>query len=817
MPAILQVTRHIVERHPAWLVGAWLVCTVLALVTLIQFASGLPFSTSLSLAEDSVVERAGLRTRVKLPSAYRSEHLSGLIRVYEDGRPLPHRSRPVREIEELGLGRHKVSPAGIHLSATGGGVPFENGKQYTARVPVVPSARTLMILLAGFIALSIPVLRLRACRGSLRSLGARISVPMNQTRWSAAIFAIALAVGGAEWLLRPDFSDGFFTIHGVPHSDAMGWNANALSLKEGHGFLGAFRGHRGGYPLFLGSVYTLFGDSWWVAKATNLFLLATGTMFLFLLGSMVHSRSLGAALAVWTLVDPATNALVHRTLTENLAFALNPAALVFLVAGFRRGRPADFAVASLLLAFSNLSRPFTAFTVFACGGILVWLLFRAPSWPLRKVLRAGFAFLLGLIVVLFPWSLRQKLTFDSWSPSANSSVALFAAAVPAGHTNALNAAHYQMAYDAGIAETDIAAFQAFFKERFREAVLADPAGYLARLGHYTQDFFGWFSLREPWQVALLTLFSALLILAAAWRRRQPWLALLIPLVPALLACMPETLVPPVWILMLGGLPWVAGIPGALLSGTLAGSAFLNVIVGNFALNRSEFLVSSLFCLVALMWLDWLLRRNGGSASLKTAPGSQVAPWNPLTRPILGALALVLVCGLPVMGLRTLTTSAMSWQPDESLAEQALLRTVKQLPGLDANDPRLKVRAVAMNRLQARFPAGEDAGHISRAFEPRLEDRTVIYPRLVTPAGRHRTMEAGQVPGSSELIPTRGDYLLVVLVNECDKAPMGHGRRLMEVLAFHPLAANVGGYRLGKAIYPPASATVKMLLKQSPGL
>lgn len=816
MPNILQTSGRFVERHPAWVVGAWLVSTVLALLTLIQFASGFPFFTTLSLTEDSVVERVGLRMRVKLPSEYRKEHLSRLIRVYEDGRPLPNRSRPVREIEQLGLGRHKVSPAGVHLSATGGGVPFENGKKYTVRVPVVPSARTLMVLLAGFTTLSIPVFRCRACRRSLRNLGARISVSMNPTKWCAAVFAIALAVGGAEWLLRPDFSDGFFTIHGVPHSDSMGWNVNALSLKEGHGFVGAFRGHRGGYPLFLGSVYTLFGDSWWVAKASNLFLLATGTLFLFLLGSMVHSRSMGVALAVWTLVDPATNALVHRTLTENLAFALNPAALVFLVAGFRRGRPMDFAVASLLLAYSNLSRPFTAFTVFACGGILVWLLLRAPSWPVRKVLSAGFAFSLGLMVVLFPWSLRQKLTFDSWSPSANGSVALFAAAVPAGHVNALNAAHYQMAYDAGIAETDIAAFQAFFKERFREAVLADPAGYLGRLGHYTKDFFSWFSLRQPWQVALLTLFSALLILAAAWRRRQPWLALLIPLVPALPALMPEAVVPLVWILLIGGLPWVAGISGALLSGTLAGAALLNVIVGNFALNRSEFLVSSLFCLVALIWLDWLLRRTSGNTKLKTAPGSQVAPWNPLTRPILGVLALVLVCGLTVMGFRTLSTSAMSWQPDESMVEQALRHTVKQWPGLEANDPRLKVMAVAMCRFQAHFPAGEDAGHISRAFEPRPEARTVIYPRLVTSAGRHQIMEAGQVPGPPDRIPTRGDHLLVVLVNEGDKAPPGRGVRLMEVLAFHPLEANDGGYRLGQAIYPPASQTVKRLLEELPG-
>jgi hypothetical protein len=39
---------------------------------------------------------------------------------------------------------------------------------------------------------------------------------------------------------------------------------------------------------------------------------------------------------------------------------------------------------------------------------------------------------------------------------------------------------------------------------------------------------------------------------------------------------------------------------------------------------------------------------------------------------------------------------------------------------------------------------------------------------------------------------------------------------MEVLAFHPLEANDGGYRLGKAIYPPASETVKMLLEELPG-
>ena len=507
----------------------WLVLFSVFLVILVQDFAGGPLYRTIPLDLTDNAKVSGESVRVRLHERYRDELTAERIVVFEDGVPLPIAANSVRSVSKDGHGRYRAKPGYVYFSATDGSAPMTNGRQYSIRVPqqVKPPVKWILLTLltlSGFWILrgEKPV--------TLRKMPGNAAV-------AGGIALLAVVIGLYHLKTDADITTEFMLIKGKPYSDADGWMELGISLKEGNGFTGGFKSHRPFYPLFLGSVFTFFGNSLLVAKLTNIALLAMGASFAYLLGAYAGSRLAGLAVAAWVLLDPSVNLLVHQTLSEGLGFALGAMAACLLAGAFQTGRRSLFFIGGLLFAMSNLARPFLLFGAFFFGIIFFVLLVRKNNdWPWKRILHSGLLFSAGILIVFFPWCLRQKIVNGTWSPSINSSIMLYAGARPdIGHSGALNSEHYAEAERLGMKEYT-RDWNTYYSERYSDAVAADPAAYLGRVFRQTLAFFDEFSLNQPWRTAFLVFAVCLAIAWNSWRFGSPLTMLLLPLAVIAFRC-----------------------------------------------------------------------------------------------------------------------------------------------------------------------------------------------------------------------------------------------------------------------------------------
>lgn len=110
--------------------------------------------------------------------------------------------------------------------------------------------------------------------------------PFERTRpqtiaWG--LFLLSFLVRAHFLNAHPRFS-GFFSIFGVPFSDAAGWDALALEVSEGRGFSGWYSMYRPFYSLCLALIYTWTGHSVSAAQVFNTALGVFTAPLIYLLG-----------------------------------------------------------------------------------------------------------------------------------------------------------------------------------------------------------------------------------------------------------------------------------------------------------------------------------------------------------------------------------------------------------------------------------------------------------------------------------------------------------------------------------------------------
>jgi 4-amino-4-deoxy-L-arabinose transferase-like glycosyltransferase len=178
-----------------------------------------------------------------------------------------------------------------------------------------------------------------------------------------------------------------------------------------------------GYPAFLVAVYTLFGRSQ-LAVMLSQAVVDLATCFLVAALAAVcaprESRRRVAFAALWlAALCPLTANYTATVLTETLATFLTALALLILAkamlgeappifsGGTSRTLPAWFA-AGLIVGFGTLVRPETPLVLLAAGLVLLARWWRPQGWS--RLLRAGAAMGLGLLLPLLPWAARNART-----------------------------------------------------------------------------------------------------------------------------------------------------------------------------------------------------------------------------------------------------------------------------------------------------------------------------------------------------------------------------------------------------------------------
>ncbi len=159
------------------------------------------------------------------------------------------------------------------------------------------------------------------------------------------------------------------------------------------------------YPYALAVVYRTVGDDRFVVNAFQGFLDTFNTALVFLL-ALAWNRKRGVAVLAAFLfaVSPQAVGLSGALLSEPLFIFLLLAGFLLVTRAVRAGNTLVALGGGMVLALASLTREVTAY--FALAVIPVWWLLFSTR-PLRAQALATAAFLLGMIVVLTPWVVRN--------------------------------------------------------------------------------------------------------------------------------------------------------------------------------------------------------------------------------------------------------------------------------------------------------------------------------------------------------------------------------------------------------------------------
>jgi 4-amino-4-deoxy-L-arabinose transferase-like glycosyltransferase len=250
--------------------------------------------------------------------------------------------------------------------------------------------------------------------GSPRPPGRRLLRGRGHLLVLALIVVTSLTVRSA-WVAyaNPNPNDGRF-------DDTLFYDHAAQLLAAGEGYLGFSDQPTAqwppGYPLLLAGIYKAFGHHVIAAKALNIVVGAATCILIYIIAARVFDRRVGLLAALIFALFPGQIYYTTLVSTESLSPAV---LLLLLLAGLvwvRNGREvsaAQFLLFGVLFGAAMLLR--------GEAGILLAVVLLAgklavESWR-RFAYQASFL-LIGAVVAVAPWTVRNAITMDAFVPVA---------------------------------------------------------------------------------------------------------------------------------------------------------------------------------------------------------------------------------------------------------------------------------------------------------------------------------------------------------------------------------------------------------------
>jgi hypothetical protein len=256
----------------------------------------------------------------------------------------------------------------------------------------------------------------------------------------------------------------------------------AADLANGRGLSGSLRSL---YSMLLALIFVWTGPSVFVAKLVNIVLHSLSVS----VGSSIFARifnlQVGLATAIFLLLDFGTLRLTHALLSEHAGLIFFTLSIFFVLGPFGVDRRAISSVLSgVFLGLSNLARPLTLLSAF----VFISYLFKSEGRALARA-RNSLFFVLGLMVCMSPWIIRQKAVFGTYSISTNAMEAFWAATDPKwgtwSHAAIADARREK-------APREPAESERFFREKAFQNLCRNPVFYV---GNVAASF--WKSLNWP--------------------------------------------------------------------------------------------------------------------------------------------------------------------------------------------------------------------------------------------------------------------------------------------------------------------------------
>lgn len=166
-----------------------------------------------------------------------------------------------------------------------------------------------------------------------------------------------------------------------------------------------------GYPVFLTFLYAIFRNWFMVIFAQGL-LGSFLPVLLYMLGKRIHERAAFSAAVVFVF-EPMRLFLTNNLLGDVLFTTILMFSFLVFLGSESSGRRYFFS--GILLGIAALMRPIAGNLPFIFIPFL-WVFVPSVNYQRRLIL--VFTFLAGFLLVVFPWSLRNKVIFDSWQLSS---------------------------------------------------------------------------------------------------------------------------------------------------------------------------------------------------------------------------------------------------------------------------------------------------------------------------------------------------------------------------------------------------------------
>lgn len=168
-----------------------------------------------------------------------------------------------------------------------------------------------------------------------------------------------------------------------------------------------------GYPAFLAALFSITLGN----KALALFLqgliLSFLPLVLYLLFRHVASEKVAWFAAIISIFEPIRLFLSNSFLSDGLFALILALSLLLFFEYFKSDNLKYLLTSGALLGFSILIRPIAMFLPFLFFAYFLWD--KKFSW--RGILIFSY-FLLAILIIVFPWMLRNKVEFDSWQISS---------------------------------------------------------------------------------------------------------------------------------------------------------------------------------------------------------------------------------------------------------------------------------------------------------------------------------------------------------------------------------------------------------------
>lgn len=252
--------------------------------------------------------------------------------------------------------------------------------------------------------------------------------PARQTRWQALVLPVLLfLLAAVMWSATPIPGNHFAHTSNLPgndlfpYSDSRAYDGNAQQMLLGQGLAGGHALPRPLYSFFVGWLHVLLGESLIAVLDVQTVILALIPAGIYLLGKRMFHPAAGLAAALLFIFRETNQALLSAeyTLVSVRMLMSEPFMVASLVAfSLSAAKWADriesrprALYAGALLGVSVLVRT----QALLLGGAIVAFLLLKFSKDLRKSVAPLLLFLLGLVLVITPWAVRNFYTYGRFA------------------------------------------------------------------------------------------------------------------------------------------------------------------------------------------------------------------------------------------------------------------------------------------------------------------------------------------------------------------------------------------------------------------